>query len=135
MNKVQLIGRVTKDIDLRYTPTGVPVVRFTLAVNRPKKDSGADFISCTAWNKTAENMDKYIGQGDQVAVVGHIQTGSYEKDGHKVYTTDVMCENVEFLQKKGSHQQTEDQADQTPETDSDGFMDIPDGVNEELPFQ
>ena len=92
MNKVQLVGRITKDIELRYTVDQMAVARFTLAVNRRKKDDGADFISCTAFKKTAEIMEKYLHKGDQIAVIGHIHTGSYDKDGKKVYTTEVMVE-------------------------------------------
>ena len=106
MNKTILIGRTTKDIDLRYT-TGekqTAVARFTLAVNRFRKDDGADFISCVAFGKTAENMDRYVHKGDKVGIIGHIQTGSYEKDGRKIYTTDVIVEETEFL---SSQRQTE----------------------------
>lgn len=108
MNKTILIGRTTKDIDLRYT-TGekqTAVARFTLAVNRYRKDDGADFISCVAFGKTAENMDRYVHKGDKIGIIGHIQTGSYEKDGRKIYTTDVIVEETEFL---SSQRQTEPQ--------------------------
>lgn len=108
MNKTILIGRTTKDIDLRYT-TGekqTAVARFTLAVNRYRKDDGADFISCVAFGKTAENLDRYVHKGDKIGIIGHIQTGSYEKDGRKIYTTDVIVEETEFL---SSQRQTEPQ--------------------------
>ena len=131
MNKVHLIGRTTKDIDLRYTTQGTAVARFTLAVNRRKKEDGtqeADFISCIAWSKTAEIMDKYVHKGDQVGVVGRIQTGSYEKDGHKVYTTDVVIEELEFLTKKQSAEVTPEAAEAPiPE----GFAQLTD---EDIPF-
>lgn len=108
MNKTILIGRTTKDIDLRYT-TGekqTAVARFTLAVNRWRKDDGADFISCVAFGKTAENLDRYVHKGDKIGIIGHIQTGSYEKDGRKIYTTDVIVEETEFL---SSQRQTDPQ--------------------------
>ena len=101
MNKCSLVGRTTKEIELRYT-TGqnqMAVARFTLAVNRRKKDE-ADFISCVAFGKTAEVMEKYVGKGHRVGIIGHIQTGSYEKDGHKVYTTDVIVDELDFLEPK-----------------------------------
>ena len=101
MNKVSLIGRTTKEIELRYTTGNNPlaVARFTIAVNRRKKDE-ADFISCVAFGKTAEVMEKYVGKGHRVGILGHIQTGSYEKDGHKVYTTDVIVDELDFLEPK-----------------------------------
>lgn len=110
MNKVFIIGRLTKDIDLRYS-TGqnqTAVTRFTLAVDRIGKDRDADFIGCVAFGKTAENMDRFVRKGDKVALAGHIQTGSYEKDGRKIYTTDVIAESVEFL---GSQRKSEPPAD------------------------
>lgn len=126
MNEVVLIGRTTKDIELRYTQSQTAVARFTLAVDRHDKDKGCDFISCIAWGKTAENMDKYVSKGNRVAVSGRIQTGSYtNKDGNKVYTTDVVAERVEFIETKGKS---------APDTDEDGFMHMPDGTDEELPF-
>ena len=110
MNKVILIGRPTKDIDLRYS-TGekqTAIARFTLAVNRYRKDDGADFISCVAFGKTAENLDRYVNKGDKVGIIGHIQTGSYEKDGRKIYTTDVIVEETEFLATQRKSEPQED---------------------------
>ena len=110
MNKVILIGRTTKDIDLRYS-TGekqTAIARFTLAVNRYRKDDGADFISCVAFGKTAENLDRYVNKGDKVGIIGHIQTGSYEKDGRKIYTTDVIVEETEFLATQRESEPQED---------------------------
>lgn len=102
MNNVVLIGRLTKDIELRNTQNSV-VTEFTLAVNRKKREE-ADFISCQAWGKTAENMNKYVHKGDEIAISGRIQTGSYEKDGIKHYTTKVIADIVQFLggSKRGS---------------------------------
>ena len=110
MNKVILTGRTTKDIDLRYS-TGqkqTAIARFTLAVNRYRKDDGADFISCVAFGKTAENMDRYVHKGDKVGIIGHIQTGSYEKDGRKIYKTDVIVEETEFLSSQRKSEPQED---------------------------
>jgi len=132
MNKVFEIGRLTKDIELRYS-TGAnqtAVARFTLAVDRIGKDKGADFIGCVAFGKTAELMDRYLSKGSKVAVEGHIQTGSYEKDGRKVYTTDVIVDRVEFL---SSQPKTEPQNEpQTePQDEYQGFTALSD---EEIEF-
>ena len=102
MNSVILIGRLCADPELSYTPnTQTAVCRFTLAVDRPKRqgeDQGADVIRITVWGKQAENCDRYISKGRQVAVNGRIQTGSYkDRNGQTVYTTDVVANNVEFL--------------------------------------
>lgn len=95
MNHVTLIGRITKDLEIRYTGTqNTAKVQFTLAIN--EKDR-TNYPRCVAWGKTAENLEKYCGKGSLVAVEGKIQTGSYEKDGQTVYTTDVLCDRVEFL--------------------------------------
>jgi single-strand DNA-binding protein len=127
MNKTFLIGRTTKDIECRYTPqTQKAVARFTLAVNRMRKEDGADFISCVAWGKTAEIMEKYVKKGHMVGISGRIQTGSYEKDGRKVYTTDVVVEDMEFLEKREKN---------TPHDEPDEY--IPEGysaLDEDLPF-
>lgn len=95
MNRVFLIGRTTKDIELRTTSGGKTYIQFTLAVNRIKE--GTDFINCVAWNATAELMEKYVLKGEQVGVVGRIQTRNYEKDGKTVYVTEVVVDEVEFL--------------------------------------
>ena len=126
MNKCVLLGRTTKKPDVRYTQGNEPmaVARFNLAVDRKKKDGGADFISIVAFGKTAEFCQKYVDKGQKIAIEGHIQTGSYEKDGHKVYTTDVIADGIEFADSKKP-------ADNPSGED---FMDIPDGLGEELPF-
>lgn len=98
MNKVILIGRLTKDPELRYAPgTGTGVSRFTVAVNRRKKEDGADFINCVAFGKTAETISQYLTKGRQIAITGSIRTGSYDKDGVKHYTTDVAVDGFEFI--------------------------------------
>lgn len=118
MNKVLLIGRLTKDLDLRKTASGTSYARFTLAVNRRFKTANdtqeADFISCVVWDKRAEIMYQYLGKGSQVGIEGRIQTGSYEgTDGKRVYTTDVIVDNFDFLETKG--QKSSSQASYQPE--------------------
>lgn len=104
MNRVELIGRLTRDPELRYTSNNLANCRFSLAVNRTFQsqsgEQGTDFINIVVWNKQAENVKKYITKGSLVAVTGRIQTGSYEKDGRTIYTTDVVADNVQFLETK-----------------------------------
>lgn len=137
MNKVVLIGRFTRDPDVRYTDSGLSIASFNLAVDRRyKKDSeqSADFINCKAFGKTAEFIEKYFGKGMKIAVDGRIQTGNYtNKDNQKVYTTDVVCENVEFVEKKGEGGQPKETSHE--EAGDPDFMNIPDGLEDELPFQ
>lgn len=98
MNSVHLIGRLTSDPNLSYTPNSqTAIASFRLAVNRETKDGGADFIQCKVFGKQAENLKQYKSKGDEIAVQGRIETGSYEKkDGTKVYTTEVICNRVEY---------------------------------------
>lgn len=117
MNKVALIGRLTKEPELRKTESGNSILRFNLAVSRKhKKEDGkteADFINCIAFNKTAELMAKYLNKGNLIAVDGHIQTGNYtNKDGIKIYTTDVIVDNVTLLQNKPKNK--EEEKDENP---------------------
>lgn len=111
MNRVELVGRLTKDPELRYTSSNIASVRFTLAVNRPFQNQNGeretDFISCVAWRNQAENMKKYVSKGSLISVEGRIQTGSYDKDGQRVYTTDVVADNVQFLESKAQSQNRE----------------------------
>lgn len=100
MNNVSLIGRLTKDVEERRTPSGTPVVSFTLAVNRRKKEDGADFIPCIVWGKAAETIAKYVHKGDLFGVTGYIQTRSYEKDGIMNYFTEVVTTSFQFLERK-----------------------------------
>lgn len=141
MNKVILMGRLTRDADIRYTQgqDQTCIARFTLAVDRRvARNDGertADFISCTAFGKRAEFLEKYGRQGTKFVLEGNIQTGSYtNRDGQKVYTTDVFVENIEFAESKGTSGQSNEPAQQTDQMDSDGFMSTPDSVSEELPF-
>jgi single-strand DNA-binding protein len=130
MNTVILLGRLTADPDIRSTRDGKAVASFTLAVDRYKE--GADFIRCQAWEKRAEFCEKYLKKGTKIAIRGRIRTGDYtDKDGKKVYTTDVVIEDIEFAQTKAA--QAAQEAPE-PKPDENGFMDIPDNIGEELPF-
>ena len=100
MNNVSLIGRLTKDVEERRTQNGTPVVSFTLAVARRKKEDGADFINCIAWDKAAETIARYVHKGDLFGVTGHIQTRNYEKDGRMNYVTEVVTTSFQFLERK-----------------------------------
>ena len=135
MNKVILVGRLVRDTETRVTQGDSPtyITRYTLAVDRRFKKDGepsADFINCVAFGKSAEFAEKYFFKGMKVGVTGHLQTGSYtNKDGQKVYTTDVVVEDQEFCEGKQAGEQTK----QSPV--GDGFVKIPDGLEDELPFQ
>lgn len=143
MNKVVLMGRLTRDPEVRYTQgeNSMAIARYTLAVDRRFKKEGeatADFISCVAFGKAGEFAEKYFRQGLKVIISGRIQTGSYtNREGKKVYTTDVVIEEQDFAESKGaakeSNQGNVPEAGQ-PTEDMDGFMNIPDGIDEELPF-
>jgi single-strand DNA-binding protein len=111
INRVVLVGRLTKDPELRYTTSNIPVAKFTLAVNRtfagPTGEREADFIQCVIWRKQAENITKFVRKGSLVGVEGRIQTGSYDdKDGIRKYTTEVVCDSVQFLEPKSASQDT-----------------------------
>ncbi len=142
MNKAIIIGRCVRDPEVRYSQgeNSTAVARFTLAVDRRFKRQGeqqeADFIGCVAFGKQAEFVEKYFKQGMKMVLAGRIQTGSYtNKDGVKVYTTDIVAEDIEFAESKGNS--GGGQVGNKPEPSSaigDGFMNIPDGIDEELPF-
>ena len=131
MNKVILMGRLTRDPEVRNSQSGTTVARYTLAVDRMFKREGepnTDFINCITFGKNAEFVEKYLKKGMRIAVSGRIQTGSYtNRDGVKVYTTDIIVEEHEFAESKRSG------ACDMP-GQGDGFMNIPDGLDEELPF-
>lgn len=143
MNKVILMGRLVREPDIRYSQTAEPVAvaRYTLAVDRRTRKEGeqaADFISCVAFGRNAEFAEKYLKQGMKIAIVGRIQTGSYtNREGRKVYTTDIVVEEQEFAESKAAENRGNTQ-NNTPQggykEDADGFMNIPDGIDEELPF-
>lgn len=133
MNKVHLMGRVVRTPDIRSTAGAEPttIARYTLAVDRRTKDGGADFIPCVAFGKAAEFAEKYLHKGTKLAVTGRIQTGSYtNKDGQKVYTTDVIVEEQEFAESKAAAGETS-----TPAKPQEDWTNIPDDIGpEELPF-
>lgn len=142
MNKVILMGRLTRDPEVRYSQgeNSTAIARYTLAVDRRFRrnndgEQTADFIGCVAFGRSAEFAEKYFRQGLKVIVTGRIQTGSYtNKDGQKVYTTDVVVEDQEFAESKATSQQNQQKPSGPAPDNSDGFMNIPDGIDEVLPF-
>jgi single-strand DNA-binding protein len=139
MNSVNLVGRLTRDPEVRYSDGGTSIARFTIACDRRFKKAGdaqtADFIGCIAFGKTAEFVEKFFHQGMKIGADGRIQTGSYtNKDGQKVYTTDVVVENVEFVESKSTDGGYQSSRPEPSSALGDGFMNIPDGIDEELPF-
>ena len=143
MNKVQLVGRLTRDPEIRYSQgeNATATARFSVAVNRRFKNSegnyDADFINCVAFGKSAEFVEKYFKKGMAIGLTGRIQTGSYtNKDGQKVYTTDVVVEETEFVESKGASSADNSNTSCTAPSaaNNNDFMGIPDGVDEELPF-
>lgn len=146
MNNVSLLGRLTRDPELKYTQSGTAVVRFNVAVDRrmskekrqeaeAAKQPTADFINCTAWRQTAELIANYFKKGNRIGVTGRIQTGSYEKDGTKVYTTDVVVESIDFVESKNEsagngNNQGNNQENYNIEND-DNFFPID---NDDIPF-
>ena len=145
MNKVILMGRLTRDPEVRYSQgdNAMAVARYTLAVdrrfNRNNDEQTADFINCVAFGKSGEFAEKYLHKGTKIAITGRIQTGSYtNKDGVKVYTTDVVVEDQEFAESKNSAGSGDSgfapAGRPAPAAAGDGFMNIPDGIDEELPF-
>lgn len=156
MNKVILMGRLTRDPDVRYSAgeNSSAVARFTIAVDRRFRRDGeqtADFISCVAFGRQAEFVEKYLRQGIKIALTGRIQTGSYtNREGQRVYTTDVVAEELEFAESKNAsagsgasngysapRQNTPAAPTRTPDfggSSVEGFMNYPDGIDEELPF-
>ena len=135
MNLVILMGRLVRDPDVRYSQgqEQKAIAKFTLAVDRRFKKDGeqsADFISCIAFGKTGEFVEKYLSKGTKVVVEGRWQTGSYDnKEGQKVYTNDCIVDSVEFAESKSNNE-----TQSKPQTDENGFMNIPEGLDAELPF-
>ena len=146
MNKVILMGRLTRDAEIRYSQgeSSTAIARFSLAVDRrfrrDNDEQTADFINCVAFNKTAEFLERFGRKGTKFVLEGRIQTGSYtNKDGQRVYTTDVVVENIEFADSKNSnggdgYSGAGASAPSPSGAAGDGFMNIPDGIDEELPF-
>ena len=147
MNKVILMGRLTRDPEVRYSQSNtgdgqMALARYTLAVDRRfnrNGDQSADFIGCVAFGRSAEFAEKYLKQGTKIAITGRIQTGSYtNKDGNKVYTTDVVVEEQEFAESKAATAGNGGQNNYSrpaAAADAEGFMNIPDGIDDELPFK
>ena len=147
MNKVILMGRLTRDPEVRYSQgeNALAIARYTLAVDRRaarrEGEATADFINCVAFGRSAEFAERYLRQGTKIVVSGRIQTGSYtNRDGQKVYTTEVVIEESEFAESKANSSAPSNNSYQaspapSPSADiGDGFMNIPDGIDEELPF-
>ena len=139
MNRVILMGRLTRDPQVRYTQgqDSMAIARFTLAVDRRgRKQEGqqdADFPSCVAFGKSAEFVEKYVHQGTKIVLTGRIQTGSYtDREGRKVYTTEVVVEEAEFAESKNKN--SNQQEPPTGPASGDGFMNIPEGADDQLPF-
>ena len=133
MNKWAGLGRLTRDPEIRKGKTSkgeeMLVARYTLAIDRRGKDAGADFIGCVVFGKGAEFAEKYLKKGTKIAVTGRIQTGDYtNKDGQKVYTTDVIIEEQEFAESKAASGTAQTAPD-------DEFVPIPDGIEGDLPFK
>lgn len=135
MNKSLLIGRITKDPELKTTPSGVSVCNFTLAVNRRFKNADGeyetDFISCVAWRNQAELICKYFEKGSQIGIVGNIQTRNYEKDGHRIYITEVAVDEIDFV---GSKKQEQSEAPASEVPAMPDFPDMPQPADDDLPF-
>jgi len=131
MNNVSLVGRLTRDPEIKVSASGSSYARFAIAVDRRKKDDGADFINIIAFGKTSEFIEKYFRKGQRIGIAGRIQTGSYDgKDGRKVYTFDVIADNVEFVESKSAS----GPASATP-ANADGFVNVPDDLEDDgLPF-
>lgn len=146
MNKWCGMGRLTREPDVRYTTTkegkSMAIARYTVAIDRRFKRQNddsqqtADYISCVAFDKLGEFAEKYLKQGTKIVVSGRIQTGSYtNKDGQKVYTTDVVVEECEFAESKGATSQSTNTQPEPQEAPDDGFMSIPEGLEADLPFK
>lgn len=138
MNNVSLVGRLTREPDIRYTDSGLSIARINVAVDRRFKKEGeptADFPNCVAFGKTAEFIERYFHKGQRIGLTGRIQTGSYtNNDGDKVYTTDIIAENVEFVESKGSGNQSYTNEPNPSAVDEEGFVDVSNDDLEELPF-
>ena len=134
MNRTVLVGRLTKDPELRYTPNGVAVANFTIAVNRPfqnqQGENEADFINCVVWRKAAENLANYQKKGNLIGVDGRIQTRSFEnQEGKRIFVTEVVAENIQFLEPKSSKPQSQQQNNHPQQVGEP--VDLPD---DDLPF-
>lgn len=141
INRTVLVGRITKDPEIKYTQTNVPVVSFTLAVNRQFQDVNgekqADFINCVVWRKQSENMSKYVKKGALLGIEGRLSTRNYEdKDGKTVYITEVVCDSVQFLESKNSNQSQDDTKSPHDYQSQNDLHEAPKSLNNDndLPF-
>lgn len=141
INQVILVGRLVRDVDLKYTPNGVAVANFTIATNRPftnnTGDREADFINCVTWRKTAENLANFMTKGSLIGIVGRIQTRFYDgEDGKRVYVTEVVAENIQFLDSKDRRSDTEKQHEQEIENNNNinAALDPIDISDDDMPF-
>ena len=134
MNNVSLIGRLTKDVEERRTQNGTHVVSFTLAVDRRKKEDGADFIPCIAWDKAADTIAKYVHKGDLFGVTGYIQTRNYEKDGRMNYFTEVVTTSFQFLERKREMQSDSPSGQNNSDFDNGWGNTRNDRYSSDLPF-
>ncbi|MBT2601264.1 MULTISPECIES: single-stranded DNA-binding protein [unclassified Oceanobacillus] len=141
LNRVVLVGRLVKDPDLRYTPNGVAVANFTIAVNRPFKNDGeqqADFINAVIWRKPAENLANYMSKGSMIGIDGRIQTRNFEgQDGKTVYVTEVVADSVQFLETKGSNENKQQNNQPSNQSNEDPFKNNGEPIDisdDDLPF-
>ena len=136
INRTILVGRTTKEPELKYTSSNLAYIKFTLAVNRTFGEKETDFIQCMVWRKQAENMAKFVHKGSLIGIEGRIQTGSYDdKDGKRVYTTDVVCDSVQFLEPKSDAQNTYKEVLHSDNERREGFGLTPELLDDEsLPF-
>jgi single-strand DNA-binding protein len=131
MNRVEIIGRLTRDAELKSSTSGTSYYRNGIAVDRKGKDAGTDFFNLLAFNKTAEFLDKYFRKGSKIAISGHLQSGEYTKqDGTKVTTVEIVVEECDFCESKSESNPTQN----APQSTKNDFLNVPDGLVEELPF-
>lgn len=138
MNKLSLVGRIVRDVDIRTSQNGKTIARFTVAAQRKYKNNegnyDSDFIPCVAFDKSAEFIEKYFKKGDMIGITGRMQSGSYEGQNGKVYTLDCYVDEAEFVGSKGSSNGSQQNNAQPAQQNSNDFMSIPDNIPEELPF-
>lgn len=135
MNRVEIIGRLTRDAELKSSTSGTSYYRNGIAVDRKGKDAGTDFFNLLAFNKTAEFLDKYFRKGSKIAISGHLQSGEYTKqDGTKVTTVEIVVEECDFCESKGESKNESNPAQNSPQSTKNDFLNVPDGLVEELPF-
>lgn len=135
MNRVEIIGRLTRDAELKSSTSGTSYYRNGIAVDRKGKDAGTDFFNLLAFNKTAEFLDKYFRKGSKIAISGHLQSGEYTKqDGTKVTTVEIVVEECDFCESKGESKSESNPTQNAPQSTKNDFLNVPDGLVEELPF-